>query len=349
MPKIFISYRREDSIAYAGRIYDRLSAHFGASSVFMDLDTLDPGVDFVKVLQQTVASCDVLLAVIGRQWLGAYGARLSDPGDFVGREICAALEQETIKVVPILVGGAAMPKPGELPRRLAALSNRHAFILPDVGFQQTLGRLIESLERGEQGRPVHEERGSPAGEAGLVKDAAQDPRVLDRPINLGFDGAVAGGLPHGWFNSSGHVSGVSTEYTIRVVLRDDGIAGKCLMLAKEAVAPEQFGSVMQRFRADFLAGRTIRLEGEIRTREVVDWAGLWLRGDGDSTPNLFFYNMQDAGIRGTTPWRSYRIEARLPPNLAWLNLGIVLSGSGAVWADNLRLLMWTNNATWNDV
>src|SRR5438045_3966637 len=71
MPRIFISYRREDSIAYAGRLHDRLSAHFGAEFVFMDIDTIEPGADFVEVLEQTVASCDALLAVIGKQWLTA--------------------------------------------------------------------------------------------------------------------------------------------------------------------------------------------------------------------------------------------------------------------------------------
>ena len=121
------------------------------------------------------------------------------------------------------------------------------------------------------------------------------------------------------------------------------------MLSKTRSAPFEFGSAMQRFTAHFLAGRTVRLEGELRTKAVAEWAGLWLRGDGDDVPDLFFYNMQDAGLQGTTDWKSYSIEAKLPPNLAWLNLGIVLSGSGSVWADNLRLLVWTDTARWADV
>jgi hypothetical protein len=200
----------------------------------MDIDTLDPGVDFVKVLQQTVASCDVLLAVIGQHWAGQNGeagsSRLSDPEDFVSREISAALERQTVRVVPILVGGARMPRTNELPERLSALSNRHSFPLPDIGFQQTLSRLIESIERNEHGGRVHEER-APARMAAPPTDAAPDPdpRVLDRPINLGFDGAVELGIPHGWFDSDGHVCGVSTDYSISAVHRGDGVAGKCLM------------------------------------------------------------------------------------------------------------------------
>jgi TIR domain len=69
MAGVFISYRREDSGPYAGRLYDRLQAHFGKEQVFMDIDTLKPGEDFVEVLENTVASCDVLVAVIGRKWL----------------------------------------------------------------------------------------------------------------------------------------------------------------------------------------------------------------------------------------------------------------------------------------
>jgi len=69
MPAIFISYRREDSIAYSGRLYDRLTAEFGKGQVFMDIDSIDPGADFIEVIEQTVAACDAVLVVIGKQWL----------------------------------------------------------------------------------------------------------------------------------------------------------------------------------------------------------------------------------------------------------------------------------------
>ena len=156
MPRVFISYRREDSIAYAGRIFDRLTSQFGVSNVFMDVDALEPGVDFVEVLQGALESCDVLLAVIGRIWLTARDPagrpRLSDPDDFVAREIAAALERPDIRVIPVLVGGARMPQSAELPDRLSGLTRRQALTIPDIGFHQTLGRLIESIERAGQER-----------------------------------------------------------------------------------------------------------------------------------------------------------------------------------------------------
>ena len=69
MARIFISYRRDDSGGWAGRLYDRLSQHFGRENVFMDIDTIEPGLDFVAVIEQAVGSCDALVALIGRQWL----------------------------------------------------------------------------------------------------------------------------------------------------------------------------------------------------------------------------------------------------------------------------------------
>jgi hypothetical protein len=107
--RIFISYRREDSSGWAGRLYDRLSQRFGGDNVFMDIDTIDPGLDFVEVIQQAVGSCDVLVALIGRHWLTSTDEqgqrRLENPEDFVRLEITAALERN-IRVIPALLQGA---------------------------------------------------------------------------------------------------------------------------------------------------------------------------------------------------------------------------------------------------
>src|SRR6266446_6849141 len=84
-PAIFISYRRDDTSDVTGRIYDRLIQHFGKDSVFKDVDSIPLGVDFKKHLRDSVARCDVLLTVIGRQWLIGYVGerRLDDVRDFV--------------------------------------------------------------------------------------------------------------------------------------------------------------------------------------------------------------------------------------------------------------------------
>ena len=150
MATIFLSYRREDSAAHAGRLYDRLSAHFGKANVFMDIDTIDLGEDFVDAITKTVGACDVLIALIGRQWLTAADAegrcRLEKPDDFVRMEIAAALERN-IRVVPALVGRASMPIAEGLPQPLSKLATRNGLQISDERFHQDVDRLVESIER----------------------------------------------------------------------------------------------------------------------------------------------------------------------------------------------------------
>ena len=124
MAKIFISYRRGDSIGHTGRLFDLLSKHFGNAQIFMDIDTIGPGEDYAEVIKKTCESCEVLLAVIGRSWLDAIdqdgNRRLDDPGDFVRLEIVHVLEKG-VRVVPVLVDGARMPDAKSLPPDLKNL------------------------------------------------------------------------------------------------------------------------------------------------------------------------------------------------------------------------------------
>ena len=99
-PGIFISYRREDASGHAGRLYDRLCERFGKNRLFMDVDTLELGLDFVEGIEHAIGSAGVLLAVIGRSWIRVedeHGKRrLDDPNDFVRLEIAGALERNKI-------------------------------------------------------------------------------------------------------------------------------------------------------------------------------------------------------------------------------------------------------------
>src|SRR4051812_21225570 len=132
MPDIFISYRRGDSAGHAGRLYDGLLSRFGDGNVFIDVDAIAPGVDFVERIRDAVASCDVILVLIGEDWISMSGAdgtrRIDDPGDFVRLEIDAALERG-IPIVPVLVEGARMPGPQELPENIAGLARQNAIEL----------------------------------------------------------------------------------------------------------------------------------------------------------------------------------------------------------------------------
>ena len=152
-PRVFISYRRDDSAADTGRLYDALAARFGRESVFMDIDAIPPGADFAQVIQESVSACQVLIAVIGRKWLGAADAagrpRLTDAQDFVRLEIQAALQQN-LRVIPVLVQGATMPPADLLPDSLGKLSGRNALEISYGRWHYDAARLIATLE--ESGR-----------------------------------------------------------------------------------------------------------------------------------------------------------------------------------------------------
>jgi hypothetical protein len=148
---LFISYRREDSAAQAGRLHDHLSARFGADRVFMDVDAIGLGEDFARKIQESLDVTDALLAVIGKRWLDATDdkgrRRLDDPLDFVRTEIATALERGAI-VIPVLVGGARMPREDELPPALAPLARANAIDISDSRFGADVRTLIESLAQG---------------------------------------------------------------------------------------------------------------------------------------------------------------------------------------------------------
>lgn len=148
---IFISYRRDDDPHFAGRLHDRLAQAFPEERLFMDVDNIAPGLDFVQELEKAVAHCDVLLAVIGPRWLeardGETGSRrLDNPDDFVRIEIEIALKRD-IRVIPVLVEGAAMPRAKELPGALEPLARRNAIHMSHARFSADSAGLIKAIER----------------------------------------------------------------------------------------------------------------------------------------------------------------------------------------------------------
>lgn len=486
--RVFLSYRREDSQDVTGRIFDRLGAHFGRDHVFMDIDTIPVGVDFRDHLQHWVSSCDVVVVVIGEDWVSQ---RLADPMDFVRVEVEAALSR-VIPVIPVLVGRAAMPEASQLPDAMQPLAFRNATaVRSGRDFHDHVTRLINGIERvlaapprvaaapapvatpvtstaeptltgllargvpvpepaalrivhailgaDPRGRALHPARialgpalaepdpvlleldppgvayrspgtvdvpgvdesarvyaagqilwelvcGRPAFSGddamiriskrkqsgglklaqprlavsraveGLILDmthalSARRPPIAEvlarllaasprtpsplvfTPVNLGFDGPVAAGLPYGWFDSMVYVSGVSLAYEITVEPRGQGACARMLRRGGHA---HEFGSLMQRFPAEYLAGRKVRFAADLRTEDLADSVGLWMRADGEER-TLFFDNMSDHPIRGTTPWSRHAIETTLPAGVQWLNVGVLMNGDGIVWVDDAAL------------
>jgi tetratricopeptide (TPR) repeat protein len=146
--QIFISYRREESRWSARSLHDRLCRDFDRKQIFMDIDAIALGEDFVEAIETMVAKCDVLIAVIGNNWLISKddhgNRRLDNPEDFVRMEIGAALKRK-IRVIPVLVDGALMPQPTDLPEDLKPLVRRNALQITDVSFEGDCQRLAAAI------------------------------------------------------------------------------------------------------------------------------------------------------------------------------------------------------------
>jgi formylglycine-generating enzyme required for sulfatase activity len=146
--KIFINYRRDDTLATAGRLHDRLSKAFGHKNIFMDVDRIPAGVDFVGYLNQQVAAADVFLAIIGPDWLTSKDdngkPRLENPNDFVLVEIAAALNRNA-RVIPVLVDRTLIPHADNLPDPIKSLVRRHAINVRNTHFGSDADQLIEKI------------------------------------------------------------------------------------------------------------------------------------------------------------------------------------------------------------
>ena len=146
--KVFISYRRGDAAGHAGRVSDRLTDALGQDALFMDVDAIPLGSDFVKVLREEVGKCQVLLALIGGAWLDARDdqgkRRLDDPDDFVRIEIAAALARG-IPVIPVLFDGATLPAVERLPDNLKELRHRNGLNVRHEAFHSDLDKLVSAL------------------------------------------------------------------------------------------------------------------------------------------------------------------------------------------------------------
>lgn len=148
MAGIFISYRRDDSRGWAGRLAADLKGGMRRAKIFMDIDDIPPGADWDDYIGQSVRRCDVLLALIGPHWLDAVDAqgrrRIDDPDDVVRREIVVALQHKLL-VIPVLVGDARLPAAEALPAPLRPLLRRQAYALADTRWRADCCELVRAL------------------------------------------------------------------------------------------------------------------------------------------------------------------------------------------------------------
>lgn len=150
MTRIFISYRRQDARGDAGRLADDLAEEFGEERIFRDIEDIEAGADFVEAIEEAVANANVVLVVIGPNWLNVKDQRgkrrLDDPRDFVRLEIAAAFKRQ-VRVVPVLVGDAKMPGEEELPEAIRPLARRQAHELSDHRWDYDVSELVKIIRK----------------------------------------------------------------------------------------------------------------------------------------------------------------------------------------------------------
>lgn len=150
MVGIFVSYRREDSSGYAGRLFDSLRPYLGRDRIYMDIVNNEPGIDFVKTIEAALKTCRVLIVLIGKKWVNLTDAsgrrRLDNPDDFVRLEVAAAIKRGA-RIIPVLVGGAVMPNTSELPSELKSLTRFQALEISDSRWDYDLGTLVGILKK----------------------------------------------------------------------------------------------------------------------------------------------------------------------------------------------------------
>jgi hypothetical protein len=157
---IFISYRRDDTEGESGRLYDDLVRAYGDDSVFMDVAGIQPGLDFRKAIDDNVAGCGVLLAIIGPTWATITGhdgtRRLDNPDDYVRLEIASALKRG-VPVIPVLVHEAHMPALDQLPDDLKDLRYRNSAELTHARWASDVALLVAALKSYVSAKPAHPE------------------------------------------------------------------------------------------------------------------------------------------------------------------------------------------------
>jgi hypothetical protein len=258
--KIFLSYRREDARGFARALFARLEQSFPAESLFMDVQGIGAGQDFVRSIEEQVSACDVMLMLIGPDWLTATDERgrrrLENPKDFVRIEVESALRFGK-RVIPVLVQKTEMPRADALPEPLKALARRNAVGLTQERFDADAQGLIKALEEVLAG--VEEARRQAETEAAVARRAAQEATKADKAMRAEKERARLGAI-----------AGLSPEQ----IAKAEELANWDFIKASETM--EEFRDHLARFPR----GVTERMA--LTKLESLAWAGLPRPVDRDS-------------------------------------------------------------------
>jgi serine/threonine protein kinase/N-acetylneuraminic acid mutarotase len=313
-PKLFISYRREDTASHAGRLYDAMAARFGEGNVFMDIE-IEPGVDFVDLIREVIGACQAFLVIIGPTWAtlsnGDSESRIGDKEDYVRLEVETALRRRDVRVIPLLVGGARMPHPRELPEELRALTRRNALELSDLRWRYDVGRLMGTLEE--------------LLETGAASVAAGANAIEERPPAAATE-VKAGHLKDSGFEKSigaevaGHrIEAIIGHGAMGVVYRARDLQGE-RVVALKVIAPQfaEDREFRQRFKRESRQAASIRHPNVLSIHRVGE--------EG----NLLFITMDY--VEGTDLRTFIGVRGRLDPGLAAAFASQVAAGLEAAHA-----------------
>src|SRR5690348_8843671 len=186
MPKITISYRRADSEAMTGRIFDRLIAQYGRDAIFRDIDNIPAGIDFRQHINEILLKTGVLLAIVGPKWLGSSRGgveRINEESDPVRVEVETALRRR-LPIIPVLIGNTRMPGSDQLPPSLKDFAFRNAVKI-DTGrdFDHHMDQLFKSIDTilGEAAKPSTPSRETKVPSAAAAAKAGSPPAIADQP------------------------------------------------------------------------------------------------------------------------------------------------------------------------
>jgi hypothetical protein len=316
MPRITISYRRDDSLDITGRIFDRLAAHFGRESVFRDIDNIPLGVDFRRHIDGVLGESDIILAVVGPRWIGprANQSRLVNPADPVRLEIETALEKQK-PLIPVLVSRATMPRADQLPDSLRDFAFRNGLQV-DAGqdFDQHIARLLRGMEA-ILGTEAQQIAAGDTPDAATTDDTQLDPDVrAEKEVQLTAEFAALSDANRGLeMQTAALIEARDDQKRRAAVLQDE------LDKARQETEREvsELSSELAAARNAAAAGtkKTEHLEAQLSTRQT-------------EIENL---SRQLAGDRSTQPRPSPVYRAALP--ILAIALVAAVLGLGEVWRE----------------
>ena len=355
MTRIIISYRRDDSLDITGRIFDRLTGHFGREAIFRDIDNIPPGADFRRHIDRVLDESDIVLAIVGPRWIGPgdQQLRLASPADPVRLEIETALRKKK-PLIPVLVSHAVMPDPDALPDSLHDFAYRNAVQI-DSGqdFDVHVGRLIRGMERilrlGEKPE---------ADEAGQGVEVA--PRIEPTPTVVSPVDSVA---PVGWpFRANGgHTARLAIGLRLVVVLGVIGAGGGWWVFVERPAEMRQEAAAAEKGRVEEQARQAaakLQVEDALRkgkadeldTKVYADAISLFRiaadQGNADAQVNMgsFYENGRGVTQDYVEAMRWYRRAADQGDPDGQVAVGLLYEYGRGVPLDNAEAMGWYRKA-----